>query len=187
MRILKSIIVALLFIGATTVALAQEEQKEKFPGHTFTFSDINDEKIVIDVQSDLRFIFENAKDKVVMLNFFGKQCPPCLMEIPSLVKTQEKYKKDFEIIGLQVQTPMTNKEAQAFVKEKNINYTVAEMTPEMEQFIGFIMTLTNWKGMIPFMIMFDKDGKIAYQPHTGMISQEGLEEAIQNLIPKKDS
>lgn len=184
MKILKKLTITLMLLSVS-VGFAQEAKEEQKPsGYTFTFPDINGKTITIDAKPE-GIIFKEAKGKAVLLNFFGKKCPPCLMEIPHLVTIQEKYKNDFEIIALQVQEPMTSEEANEFVKSKNINYQVAD-TPQMQDFLGFIMYIAQWQGMIPFMILFDENG-IAKQMYQGLVQEEVLEEDIKKYLPKKQS
>lgn len=184
MKIFKNIFTAFILFVAVSVFAQETKEEQKPAGYTFSFPDINGKTITIEAKPE-GIMFKEAKGKIVLLNFFGKKCPPCLMEIPHLVTLQEKYKNDFEIIALQVQEPMSNEEAQEFVKSKNINYQVAD-TPQMQDFLGFIMYIAQWQGMIPFMILFDENG-IAKQMYQGLVQEEILEEDIKKYLPKKES
>ncbi len=179
MKIFKNLFTAFILFTAVAVFAEEAKEEQKPAGYTFTFPDINGKTITIDAKPD-GIIFKEAKGKVVLLNFFGKKCPPCMMEIPHLINLQEKYKKDFEIVALQVQDPMSAQEAQDFVKAKKINYQVAD-TPEMQDFLGFIMYVTKWQGMIPFMILFDENG-VAQQLYQGLVQEHILEEDIQKVL-----
>src|SRR5262247_962582 len=40
------------------------------------------------------------KGKVTLVNFWATWCPPCREEIPDLIKLQERYKDQLQIIGV---------------------------------------------------------------------------------------
>jgi thiol-disulfide isomerase/thioredoxin len=47
------------------------------------------------------FDLKDLKGKVVLVDFWGTWCPPCVAEIPNMVKAYEKYnKRGFDIIGI---------------------------------------------------------------------------------------
>ena len=106
------------------------------------------------------------------------------MEIPHLANLQKKHEKDFKIIAIHVQQPMSKADIKTFIKEHKINYTVIDAyskeQPEGYDFIDYVMAKTGWKGMIPFMIMFGKDGT-AQKMYLGLRSEEELESDIKQL------
>jgi len=147
--------------------------------NTYKMKDSNSKEVVVEETADgLKFL--NSTGKVVLLNFFGKRCPPCLMEIPHLVNLQKKYKKEFDILAFQVQSPMTKKKLKSFIEEKSINYQVID-GDQTFIFVQFVMSKTGWEGMIPFMVLFDKNG-IPSKMYTGMRSEEEIEADIKKLL-----
>jgi thiol-disulfide isomerase/thioredoxin len=47
------------------------------------------------------FDLKNMKGKVVLVDFWGSWCPPCVAEIPNIIKAHEKYHgKGFDVIGV---------------------------------------------------------------------------------------
>ena len=183
-RIYTLAIALFVLVGLNLNAQDKKEQEEAAAptSYTFSFPDYKNQMINITASSK-GLDFKEQKGKVVLLDFFGKKCPPCLMEIPHLIKIQEKYKKDFQIVALQVQQPMTHEQLVSFIEEKGINYQVAD-TPKMQDFIGFIMSAAQWRGMIPFMILLSEDG-LVYKMYKGMVSEEVLSKDIEFLIAEK--
>jgi len=118
------------------------------------------------------FIFDKYKGKAVLLDFFGPMCPPCLLEIPHLTKMQKENKEKFQIIGIQVQMQMTNKELNDFKKEHGINYPVVNLDYAWD-IVTFIKAHTGWGGQIPYMLLFDKDGNFKKQ-YIGMTPNEDI-------------
>ncbi len=118
-----------------------------------------DEKKVDMKITDVGFNFEQFKGKAVLLDFFGPYCPPCLAEMPHLVELQKEKKDELVILGVQVQTQMSPKALKAFIKEKKLNYPIVNLDYAME-LVQFIQTNTNWGGQIPYMLLFNKEGKL---------------------------
>lgn len=74
--------------------------------------------------SGAEFSNESIKGKVVLLNFWATWCPPCIEEIPSLVKTYEELSpKGFEILAFGIDAN-GEKIIQDFMKKYKINYPV---------------------------------------------------------------
>jgi len=177
-KFIKSIIMALF---AITVSLNAANHKEDY---TFKFKDLNGNSIVLNTFLE-GIHFSNAKGKVVLLAFWGNQCPPCLMEMPEIIELQKEFKGKFQIVSFQVQTRISDEDLKAFAKEKGINYPVInDSDPEVFKFTDYISAKTSWKGLIPFSILFDKEGK-ASKIYLGLKSKKEFEQDIEELINQK--
>ncbi len=120
-------------------------------------------------------------DKVIILDFFGKNCPPCRIEMPILGKVQQKMKDKLQIIGIHVQRPLTKNDLRV-LKSRGVNYPVCDYlaSEENRRFVSRIGNLTGWQGNIPFMLFFDRYGNYAGY-HLGMADEESLERFVQKL------
>jgi len=155
----------------------KETKKEELP--TFKLKDVNGK--VYDIKAvKWGLTFPKLKNKLVFIDMFGKNCPPCLKEIPHLVNLKKKYKDHIEIIALQVQEGMDIKETKEFIKEHKINYPVIKGRDFM-QFIYYFAKKSGWKGMVPYMIMFSPEGKVKLA-HKGFIEEAELEKKIKEEI-----
>lgn len=127
---------------------------------------------------------EGLEGKVIFLEFFGHQCPPCLASIPHLIKLQEKYKDKLAIISIEVQGYNAQQVAK-FAKEKGMNYIVAsEVTaPEL---VSYIQQRAQWRGSIPFLVAMDTEGNVQFV-QAGMLPEASLEELIGQLSKDKTS
>ena len=47
-------------------------------------------------------IFNREKKNIYLINFWATWCPPCIKEIPELLKLEQKYKKDIRVIFISV-------------------------------------------------------------------------------------
>lgn len=125
---------------------------------------------------------DKYKGKIVFLEFFGHNCPPCLASIPHYVNLQEKYKNKLAILAVEVQN-MPKDALKKFVVEKKINYDVVSMQ-DGNTLASYIMQRAQWKGSIPFLVIIDQDG-IVQTMQAGMLSEETLEKMIIELTKSK--
>lgn len=124
------------------------------------------------------FKVSELKGKTTLVVFFATWCPPCKAEIPHLIALQDKYKNDFAVVAILGEKNKPNEELNAFIKDHNINYFVANSETNMEA-----MQIFGVRGF-PTMFMFDRDGKkIAYYP--GATPQEVIEQDILKSLGKK--
>jgi len=125
---------------------------------------------------------EGLEGKVVFLEFFGHQCPPCLASIPHLIKLQEKYKKSLAVVAIEVQGYNTEKLTK-FAKDKGINYIlISEETAS--ELVNYIQQRAQWKGSIPFLVALDTKGNVQFV-QTGMLAEDSMENLIHKLSDKQ--
>jgi len=143
-----------------TKAVVEKVSKEKETSANkalFTLKTLAGKTININ-ETEGGLVFEEFKEKIVLLLFFGHKCPPCLAEIPILKALTKKGHKDLEIVALEVQG-LTNDRLKAFKQQKGINYHLISGEGNYE-FISYIGDKANWTGGIPFLIGFDKQGAV---------------------------
>lgn len=125
---------------------------------------------------------EGLEGKVVFLEFFGHQCPPCLASIPHLINLQKKYKDTLAVVSIEVQGYNTA-QLTAFAKTKGMNYIVV---PEetARNLVNYIQQRAQWRGSIPFLVAMDTKGNVQFV-QAGMLPEASLEELISQLSAKK--
>ncbi|MFV0563177.1 TlpA family protein disulfide reductase [Malaciobacter mytili] len=178
------IVFAIFFTGcgneeeAATVIKSSSDFKElkKQTNKTYTLMTTKNEKIVLTVENDI-LTSQDLKDKVVLINFWATWCPPCIKEMPTLTKLQDKYKDDFVIIGVLYEKNKDLKELEAFMNKYKMNFPV---TISEEENFRMAKNFDDVK-KIPESFLYGKDGKFL-EKYVGLINEESLETHIKNSL-----
>lgn len=118
------------------------------------------------------------KGKVVFLEFWGTHCPPCRMSIPHYINLMKKYKDKFAMLAIEVQsTPKA--QLKQFVESRKINYDVVAYADAID-FVDYIAQRAQWQGSIPFLLIFDKRGKVVTM-QVGLLNEDALAGIIEKL------
>jgi thiol-disulfide isomerase/thioredoxin len=114
--------------------------------------------------------------KVLIVNFWATWCPPCVKEMPALMKLREAYQnKGFEIIGV----ALDNKDAvSAFIDPLGIDYPV--LLAEQEG-IGLSQAYGNHLGALPYSVIIDRQGMVRHAI-SGELTYEKGEAFIKPLL-----
>ena len=183
-----SILALLLITGCgdkekTEETTIKETKKEITP--KFNFISTSGKAITITADK-AGWKFQGLENKVVLLNFFGTWCPPCIAEIPHLNNIRSKLEKDFEILAVDVGPRgggfNTKEELESFIKEYNVPYPIVS-GEEAKQLFSVVSEL-NPAGSIPFMVLFNKQGQYV-RYYIGMKPEEMLFNDISATIKMK--
>lgn len=123
-------------------------------------------------------IINELKNKIVFVEFFGHNCPPCLKTIPHLKTLQTKYKDRLAIVAIEVQG-FNNSELKSFATSKGINYIIISQD-NGGQLVDYIGSRAKWGGSIPFLTVLDKKGSVQ-QLQAGLIPLETLDQIVLKL------
>jgi len=106
-------------------------------------------------QSGKELSLSQLRGKVVLVNFWGTFCPPCIDELPSMQQLQGRMaNKPFELVALSVDDSW--EPVNRFMKENGFTLPVyADFDKRISTLYG-----TN---MWPETYIVDKKGKIAYK------------------------
>lgn len=132
---------------------------------SFALENVLDGKII---ESD------SFQGKVLLLTFFATWCPPCLEEVPILVKLQKELANaKFSVVGLSVDQQGPSVVAK-FVEKRDINYPVL---------MAEAQTTIDFGGVygIPVAFLVNKSGNVV-KKYTGYIQHDILEKDIRSLL-----
>ena len=112
--------------------------------------------------------------KVIILDFWAPECPPCRMEIPDFVELQKEWgDKGIQVIGITC-SRMRLKAITSFARKYKINYPVLLCNEQTLRKYGPI------RG-IPTTFVIDREGKI-YKKYIGYRAKGVFENDIKKLI-----
>ena len=109
----------------------------------FKTTDINDNKVNT----------KNLAGKIIVLNFWFINCPPCIMEMPELNKLTETYKSDSSVVFFAIALDKKY-ELEQFLKNKSFGYTIIDNG----RFITDQYKITSY----PTNVIIDQNGKVYF-------------------------
>ncbi len=116
------------------------------------------------------------RGKILVLNYWASWCPPCVEEMPELVRVQTKYvDKNVLFVGIGVDSPSNIRE---FLSKTPVNYPIV---------LGGLEGATWAKSMgnpssgLPFTVMIDTKGSII-KTKLGKITEDELSSWIDDVI-----
>jgi thiol-disulfide isomerase/thioredoxin len=130
---------------------------------------------LVDLQGKTHVVNE-WNNNVIIVNFWATWCPPCVKEMPTLMKLRETYKaKGFEIIGV----ALDSKDAvSAFIDPLGIDYPI--LLAEQEG-IGLSQEYGNQLGALPYSVVIDRQGVMRHTI-SGELTYEKGEALIKPLL-----
>lgn len=145
----------------------------------FDASAYKQEKLLFKGLDGSRHSLEEWRGKVIVLNFWATWCSPCLYEIPDFVAYQEKYKmRGLQIIGVGLDEEKKLRNVQ---RTLGINYPILFTDPKSD---SRLMALWgNSSGIVPYSVVINRDGRIAYTHH-GLMTLETFNESVLPLLDK---
>lgn len=111
-----------------------------------TLNDLDDKPVAL----------ERYRGKPLVVNFWARWCAPCRVEIPELIKTQEKYgKRGLTVIGIGLEDKAES--VRDFMKAYEMSYTVLlARTGGIE----LMQALGNTRAGLPFTVAIGAKGNI---------------------------
>ena len=116
---------------------------------------------------------DEAKGKIVLLNFWATWCGPCRAEVPDLVDLQKRYADKLEIIALVTEEDDAD-QVRRFVLRSGINYRVAIASDDIVEAYGGIAAL-------PTSFVIDARGRVV-QKHVGLNDPTLYERELKAML-----
>jgi thiol-disulfide isomerase/thioredoxin len=116
--------------------------------------------------------------KIVLVDFWGKWCEPCVEKLPRLEALHQKYKgRGLQVIG--IHSINDSESVGEFLKDKKITFAVAVDKGETAQRYA----VQTW----PTYFLIDKAGKVVWGFSSDLPPESKIEELLgqSNPVPKK--
>ena len=170
-------IVSLMFFkifGFTAVA-----QENKAPKPLKIIKSANYEVKSFDYEG-LEAYMKVESDTTYVYNFWATWCAPCVKELPSFLKLNEKYNgKPFKLVLVSLDFPKSvEKSLMPFLEKKKMNVEVVLLNdPDANSWIEKIDK--DWSGAIPATLIINKNKRKFYEQS---FEYEELEEEVKSFI-----
>lgn len=163
-RRMKSVVclfVLALFQGS---AFAKQKEEAKAPLPDATLAEVRFGEVV----NEAPFNKDELTGKVVVVEVWGVNCPPCIASLPELAKLAKTYeKKGLAVVGLECQGSK-KEDILKVLKSAKVKYPVMAGG-----------SAPGIKGGIPYACVFDRGGKLVWNgnPH-----DENFERAVKKEL-----
>jgi thiol-disulfide isomerase/thioredoxin len=148
-------------------------------GEIHKLRSIQGKKVLI-VERKTGFIFPQHKNKVVILQMFGKNCSHCIKEMPIMGKLYRKYRNKLEIIAVQVEDKMSPREAKRLLRKYHIQYPVIP-GDDATNLQYNVQSTYGWTGVLPYTLVI-KDGVTEFT-YPGEVSYNEINKDIRSILP----
>lgn len=112
--------------------------------------------------------------KVLLVTFFATWCPPCLEEVPGLIKLQQEFAKDgFSVVGLSMDEGGPRVVIK-FIKKQEINYPML---------MADDVTIRGFGGVygIPMSFLVNRKGNVV-KKYPGFVPHSVLVKDIKSVM-----
>ena len=163
-------IIALTLLVVSLLTVSQAEEK-------LTMTTVDGNKLHMS-KTEKGLLFDEYKGKIVFVEIYGHRCPYCIKAIDPYNELQKKYKDKLAIISVEV-GGYDQKKLESFDDLYGIEY-VNMTQKEAGELVPYVSKLGGFRGMIPFLAIFDTKGDF-YKSASGPISKKELESIIEKL------
>ena len=110
--------------------------------------------------------FQQFKDRLLIVDFFGTWCVPCVRALPKLSALQEKYKNEINILLVSEETQV---KLENFIK-KQTNFSFPVVIDEQKNFIKLFQPPSY-----PYTVIVGKDGRVIAIPSPEEITEANID------------
>jgi|GEM_PF-610890 len=158
-------------IGTASETATETTTEGEYTGSTLVLKNLAGEDVA----------FSDYEGKIVLVNIWAWWCPPCIKEIPDLIKLRSDYKdQDFEIIGVAISDRGQGERVDKMVEQFSIDYPVVRGDAKIDQIMRDFGQITS----IPRSFVLNGKGEVV-EDITGMRDYAFFEGAIKKHLKPK--
>lgn len=129
------------------------------------------------------FNLYSTRGKIVILNFWGTWCTPCVAEIPHFLQIAEDYSEQVTVVFIHSVDVEENVDIGKYVEDKGWSHEYARFAQDDET--QKMYTSLGGKSTWPMTVILDETGKIAVKPQ-GSMDYDKLVIYIKLLLPEEE-
>jgi peroxiredoxin len=142
----------------------------------------NEPSIALLEKTEAVKVKEQAKGRVLVVNFWATWCHGCVGEFPEFVALDNQYReRGVKIVGISLDSASDIESKVApFIKKSGARFDI--LVPNMDDPQPIIDALSpEWTGAMPVTLIFDQSGCLAYK-HFGVIDRKEVVAAVEGLL-----
>lgn len=180
MRILTVSLLIALFLAAAfipnvclNITLAQRPA---------TLSSKSEPSIALLEKAEAAKLKDQAKGRVLVINFWATWCHGCVGEFPEFVALDDQYReKGVKIVGISLDRASDiDSKVAPFIKKSGARFDI--LVPNMDDPQPIIDALTpEWTGAMPVTLIFDQSGSLVYK-RFGVIDRDQVVTVLEGLL-----
>jgi thiol-disulfide isomerase/thioredoxin len=160
----KKLLAVIFIFGIARGSLAQENNP--------VLKDVNARKLQ-------KVIASYEGKKAVLVNVWATWCIPCVEEFPAIVKIQQKYPEQLQVVFVSVDFPENRGRVISFLKKHKVDWTTYLSTKQSATFIESLSA--DWSGVVPFTKILNKKGKVIFT-HENKLSFDALNQQVKRAL-----
>ncbi len=134
------------------------------------------------------FTLSAYRGKIVLINFWGTWCGPCVMEVPDFQRIKQKYGDAVEVLA--VHSAYQPDDVQEYIDTKTDRYDEGVLWKDYgilfaqdrgSGYLGEIYSMCGFTGGYPGTLIVDADGVVAYR-RANSVTFEMLDEEVRKLL-----
>jgi thiol-disulfide isomerase/thioredoxin len=124
---------------------------------------------------------ENPRGKIILYDFWATWCEPCRVELPQLVKLEQKWRaRGLVLVTVSADEPEQEAEAFEFLKRAGAGQPAyIKRVANDDAFIGSVDA--KWSGALPALFLYGRDGRLAAS-FIGETEISEIEKASEKLL-----